>query len=160
MRTIYDVKESMSKGFIIIERISIFVTLASLVVSMLVWREPWKALFALHPLLFAVVFGIIGNVNKKEVDGYVEKKKNLLQNGMVLWCYFECVERDDIFSVRYNKVRPYYVKCSYYDPSIGAKYSFKSVGLIDNPNLRLRPGSMLPVYVNPYNFGDYYVLVN
>ncbi len=69
MRTIYDVKGSMSKGFIIVERISIFVTLASLVVSMLVWREPWKALFALHPLLFAVVFGIIGNVNKKEVDG-------------------------------------------------------------------------------------------
>lgn len=83
------------------------------------------------------------------------RKKKLLQSGRKLYATVEKIDMNYSYSV--NKRHPYVVYCTYRDDYKDTLYRFKSGNLWTDPSLALRPGDMVPVYVEEKNFRRYYV---
>ena len=156
-KKVNDVRRGIGIAFTAIGAAALLVMVVLAVVLFVLCDDKSYVFLAFIPAVFVVVYGAIGIPFLLYTNKIIENKKRLLENGMVIWCYVESYDRP-LFR-RYDYRRPWAIICSYYDPATG-RHCFRSEEILYDPRKRWMPGSMIPVYVNPYNYGDYYVNVD
>lgn len=101
------------------------------------------------------LFLVIGAVPVILAQRSASRRKKLLRSGRKLYAVIEEIAQN--LSFRANGWHPYVIYCTYRDDSKDITYRFKSGNLWTNPNPALRPGDMIPVYVDENNFQYYHV---
>lgn len=154
----YEVERVVGLFFTGFAAVSFVFAVVLAVILYVISGEPLLGALGLIPLIFTFAFGVVGLPILIETQKKIEKKTRLMETGVVLWSQFESFDRDSL--IRYNRKRPYFLTCAYYDPNTGKKHAFRSEGILYDPRTRWLPGTMLPVYVNPCDYGDYFVYVD
>lgn len=104
-----------------------------------------------------LVMGIAGMISTAILTRKGNHDKELLKTGKRIEATVESIELDTFITV--NGRHPYIVICTYTDIFTGMQYRFKSKRLMRNPELVLKPGDTVDVYVNENDYSKHYVAV-
>ncbi|MDD6571931.1 MAG: DUF3592 domain-containing protein [Thermoflexaceae bacterium] len=106
-------------------------------------------------LLMGLIFGAVGGTGFAVPIIKSRKQKQLLCNGKCLHATVERITLNTSYSV--NGRHPYIVFCTYHDEYEDVVYRFKSGNIWNDPEITTPVGSVIDVYVNPQDYGKYYV---
>ena len=125
-------------------------------------ENPRHIKVAAQDMFVCLILGIIGVVFVT-VSGILiyflvrnsKRRKKLLSTGKKLYATVEQIVVNTQFTS--NGRNPYLIYCTYRDEYKDLIYRFKSDNIWTDPNLIIKPGDSIQVYVNPEDYSHYYV---
>lgn len=102
-----------------------------------------------------ILFAAIGLIPIVAIRQRIVRQRKLRENGRRLYAAVEEIVQNTSFSV--NGRHPYLIYCIYRDDYADKVYRFKSRNIWTDPTLALRPGDMIPIYVDERDYQCYYV---
>lgn len=125
-------------------------------------ENPTNIKAASESFVLCLILGIIG-VSCIGVSGLItrsmsrdsKRRQKFLSSGKQLYATIEQISIKTNCTVNGN--HPYVIYCTYKDEYKDIIYRFKSENIWTNPNLILKPGDSIRVYVNPGDYSQYYV---
>lgn len=102
-----------------------------------------------------VIFASVGVFPLIVMGRKSSAKKKLIASGQYIYATVESIEYDKSYTV--NGKHPFIVYCTYRDDYKDIVYRFKSDHIWTNPELVIRPGSEIKIFVDRQNYKNYHV---
>ena len=113
-------------------------------------------------MVFGIVVGIMGGallvgaaIPVIVTGRRTARKKKVMSDGKMLYAVIEKIDLNTGFTI--NGKNPYVIYCTFKDDFKDVIYRFKSDNIWTNPNLVLKEGDTIPVYVDENDFSCYCV---
>ncbi len=106
-------------------------------------------------IFMGVIFSLIGVVPILVTVRKSLRKKNVIASGRQLYATVEQIAFNTSYTV--NGRHPYIIYCTYKDEYRDIIYRFKSENLWTNPNLVLKEGDSIRIYVDEKDYSNYHV---